>query len=101
MRESGFGVLVSGLWQIPKLLFREGMHLLPTTLSGSVDGARNKWTNHRLSIFEADNVHHSLFATSAKGGGGAHTFSYSRLLDLSPIQVQLASQLPLLERSPL
>eukprot|EP00897_Mesotaenium_endlicherianum_P002362 jgi/Mesen1/2153/ME000152S01239 len=98
-------------YQVPKLLYRDGMRCLATSASGSAQGFSEKWLQNRLSIFDPSHIHYSLFPPDAPEGGAharrgaatcrdrrASAFSFSRLLNLSPAEVAFAAKASAVER---
>ncbi|KAG6552261.1 hypothetical protein Mapa_006111 [Marchantia paleacea] len=90
-------------YQIPKLLYRDGLRCLPTSSSGSCQGFAEKWLKNRLSIFSADNIHYSIFSHSEGGGcQGSYSrsggFGFCRLLNLSPSEVEFLAKASTQER---
>lgn len=90
------------IYKVPKLLYRDGMHCLPSLSSGSAQGFEEKWLSNLFNIFSAANVFMSInpeaesckeVKTSKSGGLG-----FTRLLDLSPGEVEFLSRATALER---
>jgi len=87
--------------QIPKkLLFRNGMHFLPSENSRSTQGFCEKWVKSCLSIFSPKNVHSSSMGQSSSEDSSScsGSFGFIRMLDMSAVQASFLPKASGLER---
>ena len=88
--------------QVPKLLYRDGMRCLPTSSSGSGQGFRERWLENNLNIFSSANIHMSIFPETGQSSQHQVLHSgkmgFTRLLNLSPAEVEYTAKANALER---
>lgn len=84
--------ILGHVFQVPKLVYREGTQSLPISCSESAQGFRQKWLYNLLNVFSAQNIHTSVFPPEADSLGTvlpvkSGTFGFSRTIGLSPKEV--------------
>ncbi|MCO5566352.1 hypothetical protein L7F22_020029 [Adiantum nelumboides] len=89
-------------YKVPKLLYRDGMRGLPSVSSGSAQGFEEKWLSNQFNIFSAANV---FLSSNSEGENCAQAetvksgcLGFTRLLDLSPGEVDFLSRSTVFER---
>ncbi|KAI5074596.1 hypothetical protein GOP47_0010557 [Adiantum capillus-veneris] len=89
-------------YKVPKLLYRDGMCCLPSVSSGSTQGFEEKWLSNHFNIFSAVNVFLSINPEGESCTQGrmvkSDSLGFTRLLDLSPGEVNFLSRSTVLER---
>ncbi|KAJ7554405.1 hypothetical protein O6H91_06G138700 [Diphasiastrum complanatum] len=86
-------------YKVPKLLYQDGMHCLPTSYSGSAQGFLEKWLGGFFNVFSPENVHSSVFAyDQSRECNYSDTFGFTRLMNLSPSEVSSLKKASDLER---